>query len=469
MRGRALRRGPRVDLYRLGGRVVAGLAVLVSILMVVPAFFTIPVSFSATRYIIFPPKTLSLRWYEAYFTIPEWTGATGYSVLLATLTMLATLALGLPAAFGLARGTFRGRKAMILLFVVPLMIPVILIAMAEYFFLNDLGLIGTTTGLVIAHTVFAIPFVIIIVYATLQGFDRRYELAAMSLGASPRRHLLARDPPAHPPRGAQCRPARLPCLLQRVPDLALRHRQRRLDPSHPVLEGHSLRIEPDHRRRLLALHRAQHRHAAPAPRRTPADRAPLTRDLHPGSREKLPRDPEHDALLAVDSPLPGPGRTGIHARRRDMAHSTRARAVGSETVQAKLEGAAANDRSALITHRPLLLGHHLPELAAGEPRSGPARNDCSGRHPLRVHRFDHRPAPRPGRDPTALDRNQLAMARTRSRRRGQRERRQRGALPGGRGGGRRRRRAHPFAATRAHHRGDPLLHGRHRAGAAPFP
>ena len=178
-------RRPAVDIYWLGGRFVVCVAALVSFAMVVPAFFTIPVSFSSTRYIIFPPKTLSLRWYEAYFTIPEWTSATGFSVLLACLTMVVTLALGLPAAFGLARGTFRGKKAMTLLFVVPLMIPVILIAMAEYFFLIDLGLVGTTTGLVIAHTVFAMPFVIIIVHATLQGFDRNYELAAMSLGASP--------------------------------------------------------------------------------------------------------------------------------------------------------------------------------------------------------------------------------------------------------------------------------------------
>ena len=185
MHERGLPRRLPVAVYRLGGRLVGALAVLVSILMVVPAFFTIPVSFSSTRYIVFPPKTWSLRWYEAYFTIPEWTGATGYSLLLAGLTMLVTLALGLPAAFGLARGTFRGKQVMTLLFVVPLMIPVILIAMAEYFFLNDLGLIGTTTGLVIAHTVFAMPFVIIIVYATLQGFDRSYELAAMSLGANP--------------------------------------------------------------------------------------------------------------------------------------------------------------------------------------------------------------------------------------------------------------------------------------------
>ena len=138
MQGPHQRRGASLDIYWLGSKVVLGVAVLVSIAMVVPAFFTIPVSFSSTRYIIFPPSDYSLRWYEAYFTIPEWTGATVFSLVLACLTMIVTLALGLPAAFGLARGTFRGKKAMTLLFVVPLMIPIILIAMAEYFFLNDL-------------------------------------------------------------------------------------------------------------------------------------------------------------------------------------------------------------------------------------------------------------------------------------------------------------------------------------------
>jgi len=174
-----------IDPYRIGGRALIAFAVMVAVLMVVPAFFVVPMSFADSRFMIFPPKAYSLRWYEAYFAIPEWTRATGYSVLLASLTTLLTLALGLPAAFGLVRGRFRGKQLITLLFLAPLIIPVILIAMAEFFFLSRLGLIGTTLGLVIGHTVFALPFVVIILVATLRGFDRSYELAAFSLGAPP--------------------------------------------------------------------------------------------------------------------------------------------------------------------------------------------------------------------------------------------------------------------------------------------
>jgi putative spermidine/putrescine transport system permease protein len=173
--------------YELGRRLVVAFAIFVVIAMAIPALFVVPVSFSATRFLMFPPETLSLRWYEAYFTTPEWTDATVYSLVLAVLTTALSLLIGIPAAFGLARGTFRGRQLVTLLIIAPLVVPVILIAIAEYFFMAELNLIGTTPGLVIAHTLLAMPFVVIIVTATLRGYDRSFERAAMSMGAAPLR------------------------------------------------------------------------------------------------------------------------------------------------------------------------------------------------------------------------------------------------------------------------------------------
>lgn len=173
------------DPYRSGGALVRMIATLIVLAMVLPAFIVIPVSFSATRFLIFPPEELSLRWYRAYFEISEWTTATVYSFVLATITMFVTLTLGVLAAFGLARGRFRGKQAITLLFVSPLVMPVILIAIAEFFFLSDIRLTGTTLGIVTAHSVFAFPFVVIIVTATLRNFDESFERAAMSLGANP--------------------------------------------------------------------------------------------------------------------------------------------------------------------------------------------------------------------------------------------------------------------------------------------
>jgi ABC-type spermidine/putrescine transport system permease subunit II len=181
----APRRG--LNRYDLGSKAVTLLAVLIVVAMAVPALFVIPVSFSDTRFLKFPPEALSLRWYEAYFTTPEWTQSTWYSVILAILTTIVSLLLGIPAAFGLARGQFRGKQFVTLLVLAPLLVPVILIAIAEYFFMVEVGLIGTTAALVISHTLLALPFVVIIVTASLRGYNRSFERAAMSMGAGPLR------------------------------------------------------------------------------------------------------------------------------------------------------------------------------------------------------------------------------------------------------------------------------------------
>jgi ABC-type spermidine/putrescine transport system permease subunit II len=178
-----MRRGR--DPYRFAGLLVGAFAVLVALFMILPAFIVMPVSFSDSSIMIFPPKSYSFRWYEAFFTIPEWRDAVGYSLLVGLLSTALTLALGLPAAFGLARGRFRGRKALLTVFILPLMAPVILLAMAEYFFLSRFDLTGTLPGLVIAHAAIAMPFVLTIMLAAVRDFDRSYELAAMGLGAAP--------------------------------------------------------------------------------------------------------------------------------------------------------------------------------------------------------------------------------------------------------------------------------------------
>lgn len=71
------------------------------------------------------------------------------------------------------------------LLVMPLAIPVVIVAVATFYFFASLGLVGTYAGIVLAHTVLALPFVVVTVSATLQGFDPNLVRAAASLGASP--------------------------------------------------------------------------------------------------------------------------------------------------------------------------------------------------------------------------------------------------------------------------------------------
>jgi len=99
------------------------------------------------------------------------------------LTTAAATAVGTAAALAL-RQPFRGRSLVRLIVLAPLVVPVIIVAIAIYGLYAQLKLVGTLSGLVLAHTVLALPFVVVIVSATLHGIDETLELAAQNLGAN---------------------------------------------------------------------------------------------------------------------------------------------------------------------------------------------------------------------------------------------------------------------------------------------
>jgi putative spermidine/putrescine transport system permease protein len=100
------------------------------------------------------------------------------------VTVLSVL-IGLVASFGLVRGRFLGRGTLRALFMTPMILPVVVLAVALYAFFLKLGLAGTTTGFVIAHLVVALPFSILALTGALEGFDKSIEDAAVLCGASP--------------------------------------------------------------------------------------------------------------------------------------------------------------------------------------------------------------------------------------------------------------------------------------------
>ena len=100
------------------------------------------------------------------------------------------LALGVPLAFSLVRGRFAGRVLVDRLALAPIIVPTIILSVAVYGLFAKLKLIGAWYGLVIAHTVLALPFVVLVMTAGLRDFDRGLEQAAAGLGASRLRTLL---------------------------------------------------------------------------------------------------------------------------------------------------------------------------------------------------------------------------------------------------------------------------------------
>jgi putative spermidine/putrescine transport system permease protein len=160
------------------------LGIMVIIFLIAPILIVIPMSFSASEYLDFPPRELSLRWYRNFFQSVEWMDAAWVSLRVGLATVLLATPMGIAAAYGLAR--LRGSAVQVLraLLIVPMIIPVIIIAIGVFYLYAWVGLINTLTGLILAHTVLAIPFVIIIVTAGLNSCDMTLERAAISLGAN---------------------------------------------------------------------------------------------------------------------------------------------------------------------------------------------------------------------------------------------------------------------------------------------
>ncbi|MEM1150938.1 MAG: ABC transporter permease [Pseudomonadota bacterium] len=161
-----------------------GVAVVVMLLLVIPTFIVIPMSFSASQYLEFPPSSWSLRWYGEYVGSTKWMRATVTSFQVGLLTMLVATPLGVTAAYALFVSGHKATRALFMLLITPMIVPVILIAIGTFYAYGRVGLNNTITGLVLAHTALAIPLVMIVITAALRSYDLNQELVARSLGAS---------------------------------------------------------------------------------------------------------------------------------------------------------------------------------------------------------------------------------------------------------------------------------------------
>jgi len=168
-----------------GGRLaLAAVGIATLAFLMVPIAIVVPMSFSSAQSLTFPPPGLSWRWYDSLFGDPDWMDAVRTSLGVATISAMGALVLGGSAAYGLDRGRQRWRSLAEANFMAPLIVPGVITAVAFYFVFAGTGLLGTYLGLVIAHTILAVPLVVIMIGASLRSLDVRIEQVAWSLGAS---------------------------------------------------------------------------------------------------------------------------------------------------------------------------------------------------------------------------------------------------------------------------------------------
>ncbi|MFC3124455.1 ABC transporter permease [Pseudoroseomonas globiformis] len=160
------------------------LVVLLCTAMLAPILIVVIASFSGDGYLKFPPETLSLRWYIRFLSDPRWLASLWNSFLIAAMTCVLSTALGFLAAYAMTRGAFSMRKTITALLLMPLIVPHVVTAIALYFLSARFGLIGFKPWIAVAHSVVALPIVLVILQSALKVVDPNLERAAMIFGCT---------------------------------------------------------------------------------------------------------------------------------------------------------------------------------------------------------------------------------------------------------------------------------------------
>lgn len=160
-------------------------SVVAVVFLIAPLLAILPLAFTSSIILTYPIPSYSLRWFAELFTADAWRRAIINSLIIGGGTTLLATALGTAASVGLRNRALLFGGAIRTLFLLPMVVPAVVLGVGMQMLLVRLGLSNSYLGVIVAHTVVAVPFVIVSVSGALTGIDSRVELAAQSLGAAP--------------------------------------------------------------------------------------------------------------------------------------------------------------------------------------------------------------------------------------------------------------------------------------------
>jgi putative spermidine/putrescine transport system permease protein len=160
-------------------------AALIAALIVIPVLAVVPLAFSEQSFMRLPPQDWSLRWWRGFFADASWLRSLLTSLEVAAFSCILSVSAGTSAALGLTRLAPRPKALVNGLFLGPMVAPVIVLAVGLYALARQAGLVGSVPGLVLAHTMLALPYVVLNVGVSVAALDPRLALAASGLGAGP--------------------------------------------------------------------------------------------------------------------------------------------------------------------------------------------------------------------------------------------------------------------------------------------
>jgi putative spermidine/putrescine transport system permease protein len=167
-----------------GRLVLAVAAVLILLFLSLPIVVILVTSFGNDALGTFPPESWTVHWYgELFAGGSKWPSALSLSALVASITTVFSLILGVTAATALTRSDLPLRSAVYGLVLAPLVIPQVVIALGLFLVFEPASMLGSPIAIALGHTVLAAPIAVLILVSTLRGIDERLEDAAASMGA----------------------------------------------------------------------------------------------------------------------------------------------------------------------------------------------------------------------------------------------------------------------------------------------
>ncbi|MBP6563758.1 MAG: ABC transporter permease [Neisseriaceae bacterium] len=150
-----------------------------------PLFAILPLGFTSGSFLTYPTPGWSMRWLQELFVADAWRRSIINSLIISGGTTVLATVMGTMAALGLRHKGILFAAPIRTLFILPMVVPAVVLGVGMQLLFTRIGIANTYLGVIVAHTIVAIPLVLISVSGSLAGMDTRLELAAESLGASP--------------------------------------------------------------------------------------------------------------------------------------------------------------------------------------------------------------------------------------------------------------------------------------------
>lgn len=174
-------RNGAIDWYSVG---LTAFFVVIAIFIVSPLIIVIVTSFNSAAFGSFPPEGFSLRWYRQLLERPEFLRGFINSFIIALVSSLIAVIVGLMAAIALIRFRFRGADVVRSFFLSPIVVPKIVLGLAFFILFVRIGIFGNRNSVILAHVVITFPFALAVLTGTLASLNSVLEEAAQDLGAS---------------------------------------------------------------------------------------------------------------------------------------------------------------------------------------------------------------------------------------------------------------------------------------------